>query len=700
MNLPQSPEPNPSATGMDRIRNIGVLAHVDAGKTSITEKMLFLTGLKRETGAVDEGTTATDYLAVERLHGITVKSAAVRFDWKGRAIHLIDTPGHVDFGNEVDRALRILDGAVIALCAVSGVQARTEAISRASAARMLPRLYFINKMDRSGADFLGVVTDLRASLEPDTIAFQSPLFDGQKWVGFIDLISMKVWRFGATDAGLPFEQAEMPAASREAALVARALLLEKVAEADEEILSLYASDRPISPESLARAASAATKACRLVPVFCGSAFVDSSIACLLDAVVAFLPSPAEASIPSGLDPGGNILPPMKATIAPPFAAFVFKTLRDSAGNNYAWARIWSGTLHAGKKCFEARSTKDVIIRKIFGIHAESLIELKEAGPGEVVALRTQGLESGASLCERSFPILFEALEIPVPVVSLVMEPASLEDVAAIRDALETLALEDLSLRLSEEKETGRFEVSGQGELHLDIVAERLKREFGLRIRTGNPRVNCRERLLRSTSVIEEFDHDFGGERIRLKMEVLVERRRRDPHSEANTEADNKVAFAPGLRIQPQFAAAAQRGAESAMAVGPSQGWPMESLLLTIATFMPPGSNTGRNGETAVEAAAALATRKALLAGGSEILEPVMRIEIECPEEHFGPVLGLVTARGGRIESVEDGIGIKNISARAPMGRLFGFAGELRSMSKGRAQFQAFFENYEPVKQPF
>ncbi|MGB4586268.1 MAG: hypothetical protein WBH66_04415, partial [Rectinemataceae bacterium] len=306
------------------------------------------------------------------------------------------------------------------------------------------------------------------------------------------------------------------------------------------------------------------------------------------------------------------------------------------------------------------------------------------------------LEPGASLCDRAFPVVFEALEIPVPVVSLVMEPSSLEDVAAIREALESLALEDLSLLVREEKETGRFEVSGQGELHLDIIAERLKREFGLRIRTGNPRVNCRERLLRRASVIEEFDHDFGGERIRLRIEVRVERRR----DEADGEASNEVVVAPGLRIQPQFLAAARRGAESAMVVGPVQGWPMEDLSLTVADFVPPGNGTGRNGEVAIEAAAALATRKALLAGGSEILEPVMRIEIECPEEHFGPVLGLISARGGRIESVEDGVGNKSISARAPMGRLFGFAGELRSVSKGKAQFQAFFESYEPVKQPF
>ncbi len=690
----------PSAVGMESIRNIGVLAHVDAGKTSITEKMLFLAGLRREAGAVDDGTTATDYLAVERLHGITVKSAAVRFDWRGRAVHLIDTPGHVDFGNEVDRALRILDGAVIALCAVSGVQARTEVIAKAAADRKLPRLYFINKMDRTGADFLGVVQDLRAMLEPDAVAIQSPIFEGRKWLGIVDLISMEPHYFSGDENlesadcsdTLPLAQAALFASSKTAALAARALLLEKLAERDEEVLAFYASNQEVPPELLARAASRAVKTCGIVPVLCGSAFVDCSVGFLLDAVIALLPSPAEAKVPAGTNPGTQTALMIQPDEKNHLAAFVFKTLRDSAGDNYAWTRIWSGTLHAGRKVFEARSSKDIIVKKIFGIHAESLTELKEAGAGEVVALKTAGLEPGASLCERSFPILFEPLEIPEPVVSQIMEPNSAQDVAAIRQALESLAVEDLSLGVREERETGRFEVSGQGELHLDIVAERLRREFGLHIRTGNPRVNCRERLVRQATVKEDFDHDFGGERIRVSVEITVR--------SGGDGTDNEVTSAPGLRLQPQFMAAARRGAESAISVGPLQGWPMEAVRVAIVNLVPPPGGTGRNGETAVEAATAMAARRALLEAGSEILEPIMQIDIECPEEHFGPVLNAISTRGGRIESVEDGVGRKTISAQAPMRGLFGFAGELRSMSRGRAQFQARFKSYETLRQPF
>ncbi|MFA5852356.1 MAG: GTP-binding protein, partial [Spirochaetales bacterium] len=404
-----------SAPGIGNIRNIGVLAHVDAGKTSITEKMLFLAGLRRETGAVDEGTTATDYLAVERLHGITIKSAAVRFDWDGTAVHLIDTPGHVDFGNEVDRALRILDGAVIALCAVSGVQARTEVIAKACAARNLPRLYFINKMDRSGADFAGVVEDLRASLEPNAAAIQIPLIEHQKWIGLVDLFRMEALLFN-DDSGVsatsPLASSEIPLSAQAGAEAARALLIEKLAEADEEILSLYATDAKIPPALLARAAAKATKAGRLVPVLCGSAFVDPSIRVLLDATVGLLPSPAEAAIPEGIDPRSKTTLAIRPSSEGPLAAFVFKTVNDSSGDIYAWTRIWSGFLRAGRKVHEARSSKEVLLKKIFGIHADSLTELKEAGPGEVVALKTSGLEPGASLCERSFPILFEALEIP------------------------------------------------------------------------------------------------------------------------------------------------------------------------------------------------------------------------------------------------------------------------------------------------
>jgi elongation factor G len=652
---------------------MGILAHVDAGKTSITEKILHLAGIRPSEGAVDDGTTLTDYLTVERQHGITIKSAAVRFDWKEASIHLIDTPGHVDFGIEVERALRILDGAVIALCSVSGVQARTEVIAKSCASRSLPRIYFINKMDRNSADFPGVVKNLKTNLEPDAIALQYPIFAGRKWVGLVDLITEERHVFEEVDG---LELLEMPEARE-----ARQLLVEKIADSDEEILALYAANQPIPSHILAAAAARLTKKCRIVHILLGSAFVDPSIALLLDSTISLLPSPVEAGVPG--------YPDMSACNASPLAAFVFKTVSDASGDIFAWTRIWSGTITKGKKIFDARSGRDVKLKNLYGIHANTLIELNGAGAGDVVAIRTAGIEAGASICDKTRPIVFEALSIPDPVVSQVLEPGTIQEMPAIRRALESLAVEDSSLEVKEERETGRFLISGQGELHLDIVAERLRKEFGLSVRVGNPRINCRERLKVQARIRELFDRDFGGERVKTEVEIL-----------ASVSQDKGISIVPkdGLRVQPQYLAASIRGATAAAGSGPRAGWPMVQLSITICEIFPPSSGTGRNGEMAVEAATALAVRKALVQGGTHILEPVMRVDVECPEDSFGATLASITARGGRIESVEDRLSVKALSARVPMRVLFGFSGDIRSLSNGRAQFQARLEGYEPMLQ--
>jgi len=671
------------------VRNIGILAHVDAGKTSITEKILFLAGLKRETGTVDEGTTATDFLSVEKRHGITVKSAAVRFEWGGRTVHLIDTPGHVDFGHEVDRALRILDGAIIALCAVSGVQARTEVIAQASAERALSRIYFVNKMDRPGADFFGVIDELRSLLEPRAVAVQCPILENRKWVGIADLVTMKARRFD-DPPGQTIPADGLPLVDE-----ARADLLERLADTDEGLLARYAADEQIPIPLVREGLKRAVHSCALSPVFCGSAFVDESIALLLDWAIDLLPSPEEAGIPEGIDQRTGNPAQLIAFSTAPLAAFVFKTVADASGDVVAWTRVWSGTLRSGRKILEVRTGKDISIRKIFGIHAQSLEECESAAAGQIVAVKTAGkpLEPGASLCDRGSPVLFEALELPEPVVSLAIEPATREDLDALRRGLEHLAVEDRALHVTEEKETGRFMMAGQGELHLDIVAERLRRDLGLKFRTGNPRVNLRERLLGPAEWKEEFDHDFGGERVRVSVHVRLE--------PGAAGLEKTLGFnASGIRAAPQFLAAARRGAESALGVGPLQGWPLEAATITLLDLQVPGSGTGRNGELAVEAATAMAVRKATISAGSKLLEPVMIVDIECPEEHFGAVLGSLSSRSGRVESVEDGLSVKTVLARAPMRNLFGFAGEIRSMSKGRAHFQARFGSYEPVRQPF
>ncbi|HEY9053455.1 MAG TPA: GTP-binding protein [Rectinemataceae bacterium] len=661
------------------IHNIGLLAHVDAGKTSITERILYLAGLKREAGDVDEGTTATDYLSVERKHGITVKSAAVRLEWNGAVIHLIDTPGHVDFGIEVERAVRVLDGAVIALCAVSGVQARTEAISLACSQRSLPRMYFVNKMDREGADFWGVLANLREQLEPSATAIQYPLYEGRTWIGIADLVTRDTYRFDDPGNG---DKLDFPPDAE----ARRIELVEALAEYDENAMARFADDEDLQPDELKAALSAATKRGDITPVLCGSAFQGSSVSILLDSLLLYLPSASEAAIPKNLyaeiHPNSAAHPEAGSSLA----AFVFKTFAHESGDVIAWARIWSGSLAPGKRIFDARLGKDVFIRKIYGIQADSLTERSEAGPGEVVGLRAAVLEPGSSLCERSSPVLFERLVIPEPVMSQVVEPRSPEDLAPLRKALESLALEDGSLFVKEERETGRFVISGQGELHLGIAAERLKREFGISARLGNPRINCKERLRRSAAAVEDFDRDFGGERVRTRVEARVE-----PSQKEGTS----VSEAPGLRLAPHYAAAARRGAGSSAEVGPAEGWPMEGVRVSILALEPPPASTGKNGEIAVEAASALAVRRAMVDAGSIVLEPVMAVAVECSEASFGAVLNALVHRRGRVESVEDRLSVKAVSAKLPMSRLIGFDSELRSLSAGKASFQAIFSGYEP-----
>lgn len=663
------------------MRNVGVLAHVDAGKTSITEKILHLAGLRTREGRVDEGTAMTDYLSVEKRHGITIKSAAVRFSWKNTTIHLIDTPGHIDFGIEVERALRILDGAVIGLCAVSGVQARTEAIAKACADRSLPRMYFVNKMDRNGADFPGVMENLAANLEPRAAAIQYPIYRGRTWAGVYDLVEGSA-SFLDGDGG-PFEPGPE-------ILGARERLVERLAEIDEPVLSRYAANAEVPASVIREALARATRSGALIPVLCGSAFSDTTISALLDAAVALLPSPAEAAIPENLHEKSLGQAPLRPE-DPRLSAFVFKTLGDGSGDLIGWTRIWTGRLRSGARCFDARSGKDVQVKSVFGILADQLIELESAGAGEVAAVRASRIEAGASLCERSRPVLFELLKVPEPVVSQVVEPAGLKDTASIRRALETLALEDGSLEVREEKETGRFILSGQGELHLDIVAERLKREYGLAVRVGNPRINCKERPRSGTSVRERFDRDFGGERVRTEVEVRLEPRE---------DTALVLSVAEGVRTGAIYVAAARRGLAAAAASGPLEGWPLEAAGIRVTDIVPPPGGTGRNGELAVEAAAALATRNALLSARCAVCEPVMRLDIECPEESFGPTLALVNSRGGRIESVEDRLSIKALGVRIALRSLFGFSGDLRAATGGRGQYQARFDSYEIMKQAF
>lgn len=669
------------------VRNIGVLAHVDAGKTSITERILSLSGVKADAGSVDNGTTTTDYLSVERRHGITVKSAAVQLSWNGSPVNLIDTPGHVDFSNEVHRVLQILDGAIIALCGVSGVQARTEVISDSCKERSLPRIYFINKMDRVGADFGGVLQDLCSSIEPTTVAIQLPVFSGRNWTGIVDLISMR-WIDCVTGNSTDLTNGNpLGKDSLAQAVSARQKLVEAIAEHDETILALFAEDKDIPNELLAESLRELSWKSVLVPVVCGSAFNTPSISLLLDAALRYLPDYRHTRIPDCYSPDSNQPLCLEPAVEKPLAAFVFKTTADAEQKAYSWVRLWAGALQPGASVLNSQTGKTVHIKKLYSIQASEVLEVDHAQAGDIIAVDAGLASPGATLCAKHRPLFFEELKIPDPVVVQILEPMDIHETPGIRKALRHLAREDASLIVRDETDTGRFEIAGQGELHLQIVVERLYRDFGFKVRTGNPRVTCKEKPKKAVSVSEEFDRDFGGARIRTNISLSLE-----PRADLDS---NIMVFSPELRLPTPYREAALRGLEAALSVGPNEGWPLVGAAITITHLLPPDQNSGKNGEIAVEAASALACRKALLNSGSLVLEPVMETAIECPEDFFGQVLALISNRQGHIDSVEDGISRKHINARITMRMLFGFSSDLSSASQGHAQFQARFVGYEP-----
>jgi|GEM_PF-85439 elongation factor G len=737
------------------LRNIGILAHIDAGKTSLTERLLYISGRIRSPGDIDDGTTVTDYLQVERERGITVKAAAARLEWMrrstapaipdGRAaieggstagfgetgalhINLIDTPGHVDFSSEVGRSLRALDGAVVLVCAVAGVQSRTEVLYRACARREVATLAFVNKMDRKGASFERALGDFSSILDPGAVAVQLPWGEGEYFRGVVDLVEMIAYDFSASDSaaevaesgkrpspvGLgPGRPEPRPIPPELAALAARAraTLAEALAggaggaDGDPAILEDFVAGRESSPERLRAGLRAATLAGRVTPVLCGSAFSDGAASLLLDAVADYLPSPEEAVRPKAVDPAtGEVV-----AIGPgdPFSGLVFKTGADPHFGRLSWLRVRSGKIAAGDKVLDVGAGRIVRITRIFGIHADRLEDAAEAIDGDIVALAlgAQGaVESassaigvtGTTLCYPLRPILYEPIEFDEPVVSLALEPRTREDGERLRKGAAALADEDPSIRLREDPQTGRIELSGMGELHLEVAADRLARDFGARFRIGRPRVAYRELLSSSARGEEDFDRDLGGERARARVALRL-----GPGSDVKGFS---FEVSPSLRLPPSIIAAARRGAEAALSAGPTSGFPLEGALVVLESLSLPGaslSSPGKVAERGIEIASSLAATRALRDAGTRVVEPVMRIEMTVPQDFLGAAAAAVSGRGGRIESMDAApAGGSIISGAAPLRRLFGFASELRSATEGRAEYAARFMRFEPVPPGF
>jgi len=711
-----------------QIRNMGIFAHIDAGKTSLTERILFLSGRRRVAGTVDEGTTATDFLRVERERGITVKAACVQIDWKASSINLIDTPGHVDFGAEVERSLRVLDGAVLVLCGVAGVQARTEGILKAAARRNLPRIAFVNKMDRRGASFSRAVSEL-SELDRGAVPVQLPYGEGPDFAGVLDLVSLTYTAFpgsdpegpgasctGGSDPGLAPASPAPAAPAAPGGLgadpsflaegrAARARLVEALAEGDEAMMEAFAAGREPAEEELRTALRAACVAGRVTPVLCGSALVDTSVAFLLDAVKDLLPCPEEAGCPEGSDPATGQTLRRACDPDAAFSSFVFKTQADEHFGRLSWLRVWSGSLAPGDRLVEAGTGAVLRVQRIFAIQADALEDRGSARAGDIVAAafsasgksasasregrggqRSIPGSTGSSLCAPGAAILYEALDFSEPVVSLALEPFSRADGESLSRALSLLLEEDPSLRAREDGDTGRIILSGMGELHLDVAVERLRTELGVKIRAGQPQVSFREALSGQASAQCDFDRDMNGERVRAQLSLRLAPRARGSGKLFSTEA--------GFKVPAAYLAAFQRGVEASLSVGPAAGWPVDDVEAVFLSFSPPAS---RQVELVLEIAASIAAREALAKAGSLVLEPWMRVEIEAPEDCLGAAVSAITGRGGRVEAVEDSGGTKFVSAAAPLRLLFGFETELRSSSAGRASHQARFLRYEPQR---
>lgn len=675
------------------IRNIGILAHIDAGKTSITERVLHVAGVRAEAGNVDDGTTATDYLNVERQHGITIKTAAVRFLHRGVLFHLLDTPGHVDFSAEVDRVLRVLDGAVIVLCAVSGVQVRTGFIASGCRAHSIPRIYFINKMDRRSADFHEAVRQVAGELGEPVLPLQIPTFEEQRWSGIVDLVEMR-WYPVSLDRGIQETSVDAPSfaiseapiseSARIEASEYREKLLDRASMFDDSLMAKIIEGTDVSAAEIRAALRPPIYRQELSPVLCGSSFSDISSALLLGAIIDYLPDPHSRGCPAAKDLQHSKSIKLEATADALFSAYIFKTVIEPDLSAIAWLRIWSGTIKENAKVIAIPAKKHVHIQHLYGIHGAEIEPVQSASAGEIVGARLSYMEAGGTLCAPSLQIAYESFRNPEPLVSIALEPAAQQDLPRLREALTRFSLEDISLRVNEEKETGRIIIAGQGELHLDIVLERLRKEYGLHVRAGNPQVPKVERLKKPSRIEEAFEGDFGGERLSVSITLTLEN---DRDSEENT-----LLFARGLRVSTNYEAAIHRAMETALAVGPTGGWPLRGVKAVVESFVQPASSDKRS-EVAVEAATSAALRRGIETSSSVVLVPIVQISVEVPDAWFGPALSSLQSRGARIESAEDAGGVKTIVAYAPMEKLFGYATSLRSITEGRGIYQAKFDRF-------
>ena len=674
-------------TPISKIRNIGIMAHIDAGKTTVSERILFYSGKTHKLGEVHDGAATMDFMVQERERGITIQSAATTLNWKGHQVTLIDTPGHVDFTVEVERSLRVLDGAVALFCAVGGVQPQSEKVWLQSEKYEVPKLAFVNKMDRTGADFFGVLEEIQDELGCNAVPVVVPIGKAETFQGVIDLVTMKAAYFDDPDS-TEFRVAEIPAEKLEKAKKWRANLVEKCAEQDDALMEKFFAAGDLSADEIWGILRKATISRKIVPVYCGAAFKNKGVQHLLDGVVNLLPAPNEIPpIISAVVEEGEEPVTREPTDESPFSALAFKIVADKHAGKLTYIRIYSGTLKSGQNVLNSTLDKEQRIGRILRMHANHSENLDEAATGDIVAVVGLGnTRTGDTICDEEHPIQLMSIEFPAPVVSISVAPESTEDNEKLSAALYKLADEDPTFTVGFDQETSETIISGMGELHLEIIVDRLKREFNVAAKVGRPEVAYRET---ATQKIEgQYKHvkQSGGRgqyaHVCLRLEPLK--------AGEGFEFVNDVV---GGRIPANFIPSVEKGVVKAMASGPYAGYPVVDMRVTLYD----GSyHEVDSSDFAFQEAGRAGFKELFLKASPIILEPVMSVEVSTPEEFMGGATGSVCQRRGRIETMDEKGSQKLIRGMVPLGEMFGYATALRSMSQGRAGFTMQFEHYEAV----
>ncbi|GER67263.1 elongation factor G [Weizmannia acidilactici] len=676
----------PREFSLEKTRNIGIMAHIDAGKTTTTERILYYTGRIHKIGETHEGASQMDWMEQEQERGITITSAATTAQWKNHRINIIDTPGHVDFTVEVERSLRVLDGAVAVLDAQSGVEPQTETVWRQATTYGVPRIVFVNKMDKIGADFLFSVSSLHERLQANAHAVQLPIGAEDSFEGIIDLIEMKATFYG-DDLGTKIEVREIPEEYREQAEEYREKLIEAVAEINEDIMEKYLGGEEISKEELKAAIRKATCDVEFFPVLCGSAFKNKGVQLMLDAVVDYLPSPVDVPAIKGTLPDSGEEVVRHSSDDEPFSALAFKVMTDPFVGKLTFFRVYSGTLSSGSYVQNSTKGKRERIGRILQMHANHRKEIDMVYAGDIAAaVGLKDTTTGDTLCDENNLVILESMEFPEPVIQLSVEPKSKADQDKMTTALQKLQEEDPTFRAHTDPETGQTIIEGMGELHLDIIVDRMKREFKVEANIGAPQVAYRETFRKSAQVQGKFVRQSGGRG--QYGDVWIEF---SPNEEGKGfEFENAIV---GGVVPREYIPAIQSGLEDAMQRGVLAGYP----LVDIKAKLYDGSyHDVDSSEMAFKVAASLALRNAAEKCDPVLLEPVMKVEIVIPEEYLGDIMGQVTARRGRVEGMEARGNAQVVRAMVPLSEMFGYATALRSSTQGRGVFTMHFDHYEEV----